>query len=128
MEERDYDDEVVKKIMHIMRRAPHGSIYSYEGLEMILIMASYEQDITVVFIDDGVYALKKDQDTEALGIKGFSQTFRALDGFDVEKLYVDRISLEERGLNHEDLVVPVEIMESDQIGLLMKEQEAIFHH
>ncbi|MEE1575991.1 MAG: sulfurtransferase TusC, partial [Deltaproteobacteria bacterium] len=35
MEERDYDDEVVKKIMHIMRRAPHGSIYSYEGLEMI---------------------------------------------------------------------------------------------
>ena len=32
------DDEIVKKIMHVMRNAPHGTIYTYEGLEMILIM------------------------------------------------------------------------------------------
>ena len=66
------DDEIVKKIMHVMRKAPHGTIYTYEGLEMILIMAAYDQDISVAFIDDGVYALKKDQDTEGLEIKGFA--------------------------------------------------------
>ena len=84
------DDEIVKKIMHVMREAPHGTIYTYEGLEMILIMAAYDQDISVAFIDDGVYALKKGQNTEDIEIKGFAKTFGALDGYDVEKLFKDR--------------------------------------
>jgi tRNA 2-thiouridine synthesizing protein C len=122
------DESNVKKIMHVMRRAPHGTIYTYEGLEMILIMAAYEQDISIVFIGDGVYALKKNQDTAGIGIKGFSKTFMALDGYDVEKLYVDKLSLEERGLTEDDLVVDVEVMDSAEIGRLMKEQEVIIHH
>jgi tRNA 2-thiouridine synthesizing protein C len=120
--------EDIKKIMHVMRRAPHGSIYTYEGLEMILIMAAYEQDLSVVFIGDGVYALKKGQETAGIGIKGFSKTFMALDGYDVEKLYVDRQSLEERGLTEDDLVVDVEVMESLEIGRLMNEQDVVIHH
>jgi tRNA 2-thiouridine synthesizing protein C len=121
-------NENVKKIMHVMRQAPHGTIYTYEGLEMILIMAAYEQDLSLVFIGDGVYSLKKNQDTAGIGIKGFAKTFMALDGYDVEKLYVDRVSLEERGLGEEDLVVAVEVLESSEIGSLMKEQDVIIHH
>jgi tRNA 2-thiouridine synthesizing protein C len=118
----------IKKIMHVMRRAPHGSIYTYEGLEMILIMAAYEQDLSVAFIGDGVYALKKNQDTAGIGIKGFSKTFMALDGYDVEKLYVDRQSLEERGMTEDDLVVDVEVMDASEIGSLMNEQDVVIHH
>ncbi len=114
--------------MHVLRHAPHGTIYTYEGLEMILIMAAYEQDLSVVFIGDGVYALKKGQDTSGIGIKGFSKTFMALDGYDVEKLYVDRVSLEERGLTEEDLVVNVEVLDAGETGRLMKEQDVIIHH
>jgi tRNA 2-thiouridine synthesizing protein C len=122
------EEQDIKKIMHVMRRAPHGSIYTYEGLEMILIMAAYEQDLSVAFIGDGVYALKKDQDTAGIGIKGFSKTFMALDGYDVEKLYVDKPSLEERGLTEDDLLVDVEVMDSSEIGRLMNEQDVVIHH
>ncbi|MCF8383661.1 MAG: sulfurtransferase complex subunit TusC [Chlorobium sp.] len=122
------ENENVKKIMHVLRHAPHGTIYSYEGLEMILIMAAYEQDLSVVFIGDGVYAIKKNQDTAGIGIKGFAKTFMALDGYDVEKLYVDRISLEERGLSEEDLLVDVEVLDSSEIGALMNGQDVIIHH
>lgn len=125
MTEEIYDDEIVKKIMHVVRRAPHGTIYSYEGLETVLIMAAYDQDITMVFIDDGVYTLKKDQDTSDIGIKGYMKTFTALDDYDVEKLYVDRHSLEERGLTEEDLIVDVEVLDSAEIGRLMGEQDVI---
>ena len=114
--------------MHVMRQAPHGTIYTYEGLEMILIMAAYDQDISVAFIDDGVYALKKGQDTEGIEIKGFSKTFGALEGYDVEKLYVDQISLEERGLTENDLVVDVEVLSSDEIGKIMAKQDVVVHH
>jgi tRNA 2-thiouridine synthesizing protein C len=122
------ENENVKKIMHVLRHAPHGTIYTYEGLEMILIMAAYEQDLSVVFIGDGLYALKKGQDTSGIGIKGFSKTFMALDGYDVEKLYVDRVSLVERGLTEDDLVVDVEVLDAEAIGRLMKEQDVIIHH
>ena len=122
------DDQIVKKIMHVMRNAPHGTIYTYEGLEMILIMAAYDQDISVAFIDDGVYSLKKDQDTEGLEIKGFSKTFRALDGYDVENLYVDQVSLEERGLIKDDLLVDVEVLSSAEIGKIMTEQDVVVPH
>jgi len=123
----DEDGEVVKQIMHIMRRAPHGTIYTYEGLEMILIMAAYDQDISVAFIDDGVYSLLKDQDSTDLNIKGFVKTFKALDGYDVEKLYVDKESLEERGLTQDDLIVEVEVLSSSEIGKLMAEQDVLVH-
>ncbi|MBT4288821.1 MAG: sulfurtransferase complex subunit TusC [Deltaproteobacteria bacterium] len=119
------DDEVVKKIMHIIRRAPHGTIYSYEALETVLIMAAYDQDVSMAFIDDGVYTLKKDQDTSELEIKGYMKTFTALDDYDVEKLYVDRQSLEERGLTEDDLIVEVEVLDSAAIGKLMGEQDTI---
>jgi tRNA 2-thiouridine synthesizing protein C len=117
-----------KKVLHVMRHAPHGTVYSYEGLEMILMMAAYELDLSVAFIGDGVYALKKEQDTTDIGIKGYVKTFGALRDYDVEKLYVDRVSLEERGLIPGDLVIGAEVLESQEIGRLMELQDIIMHH
>ena len=48
--------------------------------------------------------------------------------YDVEKLYVDQISLEERGLTEDDLVVDVEVLSSAEIGKLMAEQDLVVHH
>jgi tRNA 2-thiouridine synthesizing protein C len=127
MSERE-EGVVVKKIMHVLRRAPHGTIYTYEGLEMILIMAAFEQDISVVFVDDGVYSLVKNQQTDGIGIKSFVNTYKALDGYDVEKLYVDRESMEERGLSESDFIVKVEVLSSKALGKLMKEQDIVLHH
>jgi tRNA 2-thiouridine synthesizing protein C len=117
-----------KKVLHVMRHAPHGTVYTYEGLEMILMMAAYELDLSVAFIGDGVYALKKDQDTTDIGIKGYARTFGALRDYDVRKLYVDRVSLEERGLGPDDLVIGAEVLESREIGRLMEMQDIIMHH
>jgi len=128
MTEEYEDDEIVRKITHFVRRAPHGSIYAYEGLESVLIMAAYDQDISMIFVDDGVYNLKKDQDTAGIGIKGFMKTLTALDDYDVEKLYVDKVSMEERGLTPDDLIVDVEILESAEIAKILAEQDAIISH
>ncbi len=114
------------KIMFIMRKSPHGSILAYEGLEAILIMGAFEQEISVVFIDDGVFVLKKEQDTKPLGVKEFSRTFRTLEDYDITNIYADRESLEQRGLSADDLIIPVKVVEAGEITKIMDEQDVLF--
>jgi len=79
----------------------------------------------VVFVDDGVYQLKKNQDPAAIGMKNFSKTYRALDDYDVEKIYVEKESLEKRGLSAGDLVIPVEVVAADQLREIMAQQDVV---
>ncbi len=115
----------IKKFMLVNRKAPYGTIYALESLEVALITATFDQDVSLVFMDDGVYQLVKGQQTQGIGIKNFSPAFRALEGYDVEKLYVDQTSMEQRGLNPQDLLVPVEVLSSAQLGELMAAQDVI---
>ena len=128
--------EEIKKIMFTVRKAPHGTIYVYEGLEVKLIMAAYDADISVVFMDDGVYALKKGQDTKELGIKGFAATYGALIDYEIQKVFVDRHSMEIRGMTEEDLLIigededteePIkpQVIDSQAIAVMMAEQHNI---
>ncbi len=124
--EPDYDTEgVVKKFMFVNRKAPYGTIYALEILETVLISAAFDQDVSVVFMDDGVFQIKKGQDTKAINVKNFSPTYRALEGYDVEKLFVERESMEARGLAVDDFVVPVEVLSAEELGGLMDQQDVI---
>ncbi len=96
--------ENIKKFMYLNRRAPYGTIYAWESLEVVLIGAAFDQDVSLAFLDDGVYQLVKGQDTSGLGMKNFSPTYQALGDYDVTKLYVEKESLEERGLTLDDLM------------------------
>jgi tRNA 2-thiouridine synthesizing protein C len=81
--------------------------------------------VSLAFIDDGVYQLVKGQETQGAGMKNFSPTYRALEGYDIEKLFVERESLAARGLSESDLLVPVSVMTAAELGALMQEQDVI---
>lgn len=115
----------IKKFMYVNRRAPHGTIYALESLEVVLIAAAFDQDVSLVFMDDGVYQLKKGQQTKGIEVKNFQPTYRALDDYDVNKLYVEKEALEARGLNEDDMSVPVQVMSRAEIGKLMVEQDVV---
>jgi tRNA 2-thiouridine synthesizing protein C len=89
--------------MYMNTKAPYGTIYALESLEVVLIGAAFEQDVSLAFIGDGVYQLTKGQDTQGIGMKNFSPTYAALGDYDVNKIYVEKESLEERGLSLDDL-------------------------
>jgi tRNA 2-thiouridine synthesizing protein C len=102
-----------KKFLYVNRKAPYGTIYALESLEVVLIGAAFEQDVSLAFLDDGVFQLAKGQNTDGIGVKNFSPTFRALGDYDVQKLFVERESLEERGLSEADLIEVVYEDEDD---------------
>ncbi|HEB95646.1 MAG TPA: sulfurtransferase complex subunit TusC [Sedimenticola thiotaurini] len=96
--------EEIKKFLYLNRRAPYGSIYAWEALEVVLIGAAFDQDVSLAFLDDGVYQIVKGQDTAGIDMKNFSPTYSALGDYEVTKLYVEKESLEERGLTVDDLM------------------------
>lgn len=94
----------IKKFLYISRKPPHGTIYAQECLEVVLIGAAFDQDVSLAFIDDGVYQIMRNQDTKGIGVKNFTRAYGALGDYDVNKIYVERESLELRGLKKEDLM------------------------
>jgi tRNA 2-thiouridine synthesizing protein C len=94
----------IKKFMYVNRKAPYGTIYALESLEVVLIGAAFEQDVSLAFMDDGVYQITKGQDSTGTDMKNFSPTYKALGDYDVNKLYVEQESLDERGLSLDDLM------------------------
>mgnify|MGYP000386237441 CR=1 FL=1 len=126
MSEVEFDTAgVVKNFMYVNRKAPYGTIYALEVLEAVLISAAFEQNAAIVFVDDGVYQIKKDQDTTAINMKNFSPTYRALEGYDIEKMYVEKESIEARGLTVDDFVVRVEVLSAEELSALMADQDVV---
>ena len=118
-------DRVSKKFLYVNRKAPYGTIYALEMLEVVLIGAAFEQDVSLAFVGDGVYQLTKGQDTKGLEMKNFSPTFRALEDYDVTKLYVEKEALQARGLSKADLVVPVEVVSAQRMAEIMESQDVV---
>jgi tRNA 2-thiouridine synthesizing protein C len=132
--------EVIKKFLYLNRKAPYGTIYAWESLEVVLIGAAFDQEVSLLFLDDGVYQLTNTQRTQEIGMKNFSPTYRTLGDYEVKHLYVDGDSLAARGLNEDDLIEVawedfemgeeieniVEIVDRDRVIELMEEHDVVF--
>ena len=53
-------------------------------------------------------------------------TFRALEAYDIEKIYIDKDSLESRGLSLDDLVIEPNVIEASAVEQMMEEQKNFF--
>ena len=132
-----FDTEGIQKnFMFLNRKAPYGTIYALEVLEMILISAAFEQNTNVVWMDDGVYKIAKGMNTEAVNMKNFSPTYRILEAEkedadedeDAEmtwRLIVEKESMEARGLSPEDFIIEVDVVPGAELGKLMEEMDVI---
>lgn len=130
-----------KKFLFFNRKAPYGTIYAWESLEVVLISAAFEQDVSLAFMDDGVYQLVKGQDTRGIGMKNFSPTYAALGDYEITKIYVEKESLEERGLTLDDLQHlvwedededyaekdSIRLVSRAELGDVMAEQDVLFN-
>ena len=130
----------IKKFMYLNRRAPYGTIYAWESLEVVLIAAAFDQEVSLMFADDGVYQLVKGGDTSDSDMKNFMPTYRTLGDYGVRHMYVDQASLDARGLTTDDLIQVewedweteeevdniVEAVDTETVSKLLAESEVVF--
>ena len=91
----------------VFRQAPHGVASGREGLDAVLATSAYSEDISLFFHGDGVYQLLDGQQPKDILSRDYIATFKMLELYDIEQVYVCQQSLQVRGLTTDDLLIDV---------------------
>jgi len=92
-----------KKILVLCRRAPYSGHLARAGLDAALAAAVFEQDLSVLFMDEGVWQLVPGQQSGEIDNKSISSTLESMPLYDIESFYVEALSLRQRGIAAEAL-------------------------
>lgn len=109
----------------INRTAPYGNSNGQESLDLVLAASAFDQQVSIFFLDDGVYQLLSAQAPEVIDHKNYSKTFKALTFYDVENLYVCSESLDKRNLSIDQLCIEAQAVSFDEINNLMTNHKHI---
>lgn len=107
----------------INKTAPYGSANGQESLDMAMAMSNFAQNVSMFFIEDGVFQLLLNQDPSAIDAKAYHKTFPALEFYDIENIYVCNHSLKQRGIQASSLCIPVTLIELDDLSELLAKQQ-----
>lgn len=95
----------MSQLTYLFRSAPHGSSAGREGIDALLAASAYCEDISVIFMGDGVYQLLQGQAPADILSKDYAPMLKLFDLYDIEQVYVCADSLAKRGLSHADLMI-----------------------
>lgn len=116
----------MKNYLFILHKPPHSGVYVQEILDIILTAAAFDQAVSLLLLDDGVFQLKNCQSPEQLGMKDTAAIFKSLEVYDVKDIYVETESLQERGLNADDLCLSTQTLFRKDISGFISTFSVIF--
>ena len=114
----------MKNYLFVMRHLPHISAHVQETLDQMLTAAVFDQSVSVLFADDGVFQIKQGQ-IPAMTLKNTAAMLLALEMYDIKKLYVEAESLSERGLTANDLMMKMELISRADVGEMIKRHDVV---
>lgn len=111
----------MSQLTYLFTSAPHSSSSGREGVDALLAASAYSENMSVVFIGDGVYQLLLGQQADKALCKDYAPMLKLFELYDIEQVYVCQASLVERGLSQADLIIDVERASQEQIrGVLQQ--------
>ncbi|MCE3252739.1 MAG: DsrE/DsrF-like family [Cellvibrio sp.] len=115
-----------KKILLVSRHAPYGSSTAREAIDVALAAAIYDQDIGILFMDDGVFQLLKDHQGKYINQKNIDSMLSALALYGIEKIYVHQESLDNRTITTNELILDdLQLLNSIDVGHLLSQQDQL---
>lgn len=115
----------MKKLLCIVSRAPYDNTHSLELIEAAMVGAVFDFQVSILFRDEGIWCLLKNQDASPLRQRTLAKVLTALPTYDVQSIYVCADAMTTRGLQPVDFVTDVEILELPSQTLLVEQQDAV---
>ena len=105
----------MKSVLYIIRRPP--SSLADETTDLMLVSGAFEQPVSVLFFDDGVWQLA--------GLAERQSSVKALPAYDVEALHVAADSLAQRDLSRGDIALDVRLADEAAIRSLIASHDIV---
>jgi tRNA 2-thiouridine synthesizing protein C len=109
-----------KKILFLQRQKV--GLESKESLDAALVASAFDQEVCVLFSGDGVQQLEPTTIPSEAELQELVSTM-SVDGIDA--VYVCKISLEKRGLNPLNLLIPATTLTLEEQSDLIATQDAV---
>ncbi|QCI16752.1 sulfurtransferase complex subunit TusC [Buchnera aphidicola (Aphis craccivora)] len=118
----------MKKIAFVFSHAPHGTTLGKEGLDAILGVSSILKQISLFFINDGIFQLLKSYKSEKILTRNYTSLFSVLSLYEIKDFYCCKLSLFQRGVNFDtEFILPVNILNSYFLRLKLDDHDAIIN-
>ena len=87
-----------KSLLVVVRRSPYGSSLARTSLEVALSGTTFEQNVGVLFMGDGVFHLLPGQDTGTLGVRNIAKLIASFPLYELDSLFADETALRHHGI------------------------------
>ncbi len=115
----------MKKVLLIVNKGPFGSVFAAEALRAGIAFAGMDLETKLVFADDGVFCLKKDQHPEIAEMTSLKEGFSNAEEFGL-KIFANTESLSDRNIK-KDSLIEVKHATQQQIRSFINEAETIIN-
>lgn len=112
-----------RTFLFVMRKTPWPGLPGREALDMVMTASAFDQAVSLLFLDDGVWQLKSGQ--SGAMERGLAPVLEALDLYDIAHVWVELESLMERGLEDADLLRSVERVARADVAALIQAQDCV---
>jgi tRNA 2-thiouridine synthesizing protein C len=113
------------RYLFLLRHSPYGSSMAREALDMALACAAFDQEVQLVFINDGVYQLLQHQQGQLKQKKNIAKTLDALSLYDINAIYADENSITCRHINKNNVFPAASIINQEHINRLITEADIV---
>lgn len=112
----------MKSNLIINTKPPHSGQSTKEGQDAALAFAAFGVELGVLFIDDGIFQLRKNQ-TAQPGQKHTAATFASFPLYDINNVYVCKEDMITRGLCEDDLTINVTLVDRAELKKLLNQYD-----
>ncbi|WP_028304067.1 sulfurtransferase complex subunit TusC [Oceanospirillum maris] len=119
--------ENMSDLLIMFRKAPIGTSWAREALDLALVGAAFGQHVSLLFMGDGVYQLLTNQQPESVGQKGTQAMMKALPMYDIEQIFVSQQCLADRGLTQDQLGFSCDLLDQTQVQALLQSHQQVFN-
>ena len=115
----------MKHWLLVFEQAPHESVSVREGLDLAMLAASFEQQVTVLFEGAGVNCLRPDQQADEILLPNYARGFGALADFGIERMVANADDFKTYQLDSSKTICPVELLSANELNELYRESDCV---